>query len=48
MKFIEKLELIVKLKEKIAEAQTTDATLAAQLESLLNKVISNPHNSPAI
>jgi len=48
MKFIEKIDIVVKLKEKIAEAQATNAALATQLQSLLDQILSNPQNSPAI
>lgn len=48
MKFIDKIELIVKLKEKIAEAKASNEALALQLQSLLDQIISNPKNSPAI
>jgi hypothetical protein len=48
MKFLEKIELVVKLKEKIAEAKATNEALALQLQALLDQVISNPQNSPAI
>lgn len=48
MKFMEKIELVVKLKEKIAEAKASNQELALQLESLLNKIIQHPENSPAI
>ncbi|MBN2870474.1 MAG: hypothetical protein JXK04_05910 [Campylobacterales bacterium] len=48
MKFIDKIELIVKLKEKIAEAKTTNGALAAQLQLLLDQILSNPNNSPVV
>ena len=48
MKFMDKIELVVKLKEKIAEAKATNEALALQLQTLLDQVISNPQNSPAI
>lgn len=48
MKFMEKIELVVKLKEKIAEAKTSNQELALQLESLLHQIIQHPENSPAI
>jgi len=48
MKFMDKIELIVKLKEKIAEAKASNDALALQLQSLLDQVLSNPQNSPAI
>ncbi len=48
MKFIDKIELIVKLKEKIAEAKTTNEAVAAQLQLLLEQILKNPQNSPVI
>jgi len=48
MKFMDKIELVVKLKEKIAEAKATNEALARQLEALLDQIIANPQNSPAI
>ena len=48
MKFIDKIEIIVKLKEKIAEAKESNSAVAAQLESLLNEILTNPQNSPVI
>ncbi|MGD9969272.1 MAG: hypothetical protein AB7S65_02345 [Sulfuricurvum sp.] len=48
MKFVEKIDLIVKLKEKIAEAEVTNTPLATQLQSLLDQIISTPETSPAI
>jgi hypothetical protein len=48
MKFIEKIDIVVKLKEKIAEAQTTNSALAAQLQYLLDTIIADPRNSPVI
>lgn len=46
MKFMDKIELVVKLKEKIAEAQKVNDTAAEQLQSLLDKILATPHNSP--
>ncbi len=48
MKFMDKIELVVKLKEKIAEAKASNEALALQLQALLDQVIANPQNSPAI
>ncbi|MFY9143004.1 hypothetical protein [Sulfuricurvum sp.] len=48
MKFMEKIELIVKLKEKIAEAKASNEVLAMQLQALLDQIIATPKNSPAI
>jgi hypothetical protein len=48
MKFIEKIDIVVKLKEKIAQAQATNAALAEQLQKLLDSIIADPRNSPAI
>lgn len=48
MKFLEKIELVVKLKEKIAEAKATNDALADQLQALLDQIVTTPKNSPAI
>jgi len=48
MKFMDKIELVVKLKEKITEAKATNEALALQLQALLDQIIANPQNSPAI
>ncbi len=48
MKFLDKIELVVKLKEKIAEAKATNEALAHQLESLLDQIVATPHSSAAI
>jgi hypothetical protein len=48
MKFLDKIELVVKLKEKIAEAKATNEVLAMQLQALLDQIITTPKNSPAI
>lgn len=48
MKFLEKIELVVKLKEKIAEAKATNDALADQLQTLLDQIVATPKNSPAI
>ncbi|MDD5716306.1 MAG: hypothetical protein PHW64_00755 [Sulfuricurvum sp.] len=48
MKFMDKIEIVVKLKEKIAEAKASDQPLALQLEALLDQIMATPKNSPAI
>lgn len=48
MKFIEKIDIVVKLKEKIAQTQATNTVLAAQLQNLLDTIIADPRNSPVI
>ncbi|WP_294892088.1 MULTISPECIES: hypothetical protein [unclassified Sulfuricurvum] len=48
MKFMDKIELVVKLKEKIIEAKASNEGLAAQLQALLDQILANPKNSPAI
>lgn len=45
---MEKVDIIVKLKEKIAETKSTNALLAEDLQKLLDKIISNGKKSPAI
>ncbi|MDD2266470.1 hypothetical protein [Sulfuricurvum sp.] len=48
MKFMDKIELVVKLKEKIVEAKASNEALATQLQVLLDQIVSTPKNSPAI
>ena len=48
MKVMETIDIVVKLKEKIAEAQATNVTLAAQLQKLLDAILSNPQNKHSI
>jgi hypothetical protein len=48
MKFMDKIELVVKLKEKIAEAKASNDAIAQQLQALLEQIVANPKNSPAI
>ncbi|MGA9046254.1 hypothetical protein [Sulfuricurvum sp.] len=48
MKFMDKIELVIKLKEKIAEAKASNDTLALQLQTLLDQIIATPKNSAAI
>lgn len=48
MKFMDKIELVVKLKEKIAEARASNEVVAMQLQALLDQIIATPKNSPAI
>lgn len=48
MKFMDKIELVVKLKEKIAEAKATNEAVAAQLQLLLDQILTDPQNSSAI
>lgn len=44
MKVMETVDVIVKLKEKIAEAQASNNSLATQLQKLLDTILSNPEN----
>jgi len=46
MKFMDKIELVVKLKEKIADARKANDAAADQLQSLLDQILATPHNSP--
>lgn len=48
MKFMDKIELVVKLKEKIAEAKASNDALAQQLQTLLDQIVATPKNSAAI
>ena len=48
MKIVEKVDIVVKLKEKIAEAQSTNIDLARQLQKLLDNVLRDTKDSPAI
>lgn len=48
MKVMEKIDVVVKLKEKIAEAQAHNSTLATQLQKLLDAILSNPQNERSI
>ena len=48
MKVMETIDVVVKLKEKIAEAKTHNATLASQLQKLLDAIMANPQNKHSI
>jgi hypothetical protein len=48
MKFMDKIELVVKLKGKIAEANASNDALALQLQTLLNQIVTTPKNSATI
>ena len=48
MKVMETIDVVVKLKEKIAETKATNATLAAQLQKLLDAILSSPQNKHSI
>ncbi|NPA28717.1 MAG: hypothetical protein GXO33_00870 [Epsilonproteobacteria bacterium] len=43
MKILDKVEMIAKLKERIAEAQKTNQAMAAQLQKLLESIL---HSQP--
>jgi hypothetical protein len=45
---METIDVVVKLKEKIADAQVHNSTLAAQLQKLLDAILSNPQNKHSI
>jgi len=45
---MEKVDIIVKLKEKIAETKSTNVTLAQDLQKLLDNIISSGKNTSAI
>ncbi|MBE0499723.1 MAG: hypothetical protein IBX43_10895 [Campylobacterales bacterium] len=44
MKVMEKIDVVVKLKEKIAEAKSHNAALAEQLQKLLDALMISPPN----
>jgi len=48
MKVLETIDVVVKLKEKIAEAKSHNATLATQLQKLLDAILANPKNKHSI
>jgi len=48
MKVLETIDVVIKLKEKIAEAKLNNTTLATQLEKLLDAILSNPQNKHSI
>ena len=48
MKIIDKVGIIIRLKEKIADAQTHNKELAQQLQKLLDNILRDTKNSPAI
>ncbi len=44
MKVMETIDVVIKLKEKIAEAKSNNVALASQLQKLLDAILSNPQN----
>ena len=48
MKVMETIDVVVKLKEKIAEAKSSNTTLATQLQKLLDAILANPQNKHSI
>jgi len=48
MKVMETIDVVMKLKEKIAEAQVNNSSLANQLQKLLDAILSNPQNKHSI
>lgn len=48
MKVMEKIDVVVKLKEKIAEAKLNNAALATRLQKLLDAILISPQNSRSI
>jgi len=48
MKLMEKIEVVVQLKEKIAEAKKTNKELAMRLERLLEQVLTSNAHARAI
>ena len=45
---MEKIDIVVKLKEKIAEAKANNDALAAPLQKLLDSIMKDTKQSPAI
>jgi hypothetical protein len=45
---MEKIDIVVKLKEKIAEAKANNDALAAPLQKLLEKILKEGGHTPAI
>jgi hypothetical protein len=48
MKVMEKIDVVVKLKEKIAEANANNAALATRLQKLLDALMISPQNKRSI
>ncbi len=48
MKVMETIDVVVKLKEKIAIAKENNTALAAQLQKLLDAILANPANKHSI
>jgi len=48
MKVMETIDVVVKLKEKIADAKKTNSALATQLQRLLDGILSGPTNKRSI
>ncbi len=48
MKVMEKIDVVVKLKEKIAEANSNNAALATRLQKLLDALLISPQNKRSI
>ena len=48
MKVMETVDVVVKLKEKIADAKATNSTLANQLQKLLDAILSKPQGKHSI
>jgi uncharacterized iron-regulated protein len=48
MKVMETVDVVVKLKEKIADAKANNVALAAQLQKLLDAILSKPQSKHSI
>ena len=48
MKVLETIDVVVKLKKKIAEAKSNNSALATQLQKLLDGILSHPQNNRSI
>lgn len=45
---MERIDIVVKLKEKIAEARKNNDSLASQLQALLDGILKDNRGTPAI
>ena len=48
MKVLETIDVVVKLKAKIADARQNNSALAIQLQKLLDGILSHPQNERSI
>lgn len=48
MKVMDRVDVVIKLKERIDEAKTSDIQLAKQLQALLDSIMDGPKNLKSI